>query len=641
MGRCRPGFYDVDARSDNGCEYGCTIDLSAPEETCDGRDNNCDGQIDEGLELNWYRDQDRDGIGNIDVLVTSCLRPEGFVASAGDCDDEDPQRYPGRMEICDGLDNDCDEAIDEDALRSYFVDADGDGFGDPTRSTIRCAPAPGEVPDGSDCDDNNPERHPGKLEVCDGLDNNCLEGLADEPYQDFYRDDDGDAFGRDEELTKACRRPEDYALDGGDCDDSDRDRHPAAAEICDGIDNNCNDAVDDGLALQEMFADVDGDGFGDENAQGIQACLGTPLLAPNNTDCDDTDASRFPGAPEWCDGIDQDCDQIADNDVTLRSEAPVDLGSIGGTIASLRADSAELRWSDRIGGDPNARIMRRSFDANEALEFNGAGDIAPLSLDDFGQSSGLLGQSADRCQLQINGAAWTPFGPVNCRPMAVCPLPANGGQNFWVVILAVSDNGQETAGLYTVDHQAQSSLLNSLGSGSLVSHAECDGERFLALSVLQNNKDNLYAGPVPSPALREYNTPLRGIDLMVNDQGILLAVTRSDGVVEVEALSAQGASLGQNLLVGAPKQAGTARLVDSPSGAVLAYPVLEPAFERGIWATPIDVAGAPSGAQQRLTTEPITQNPTQITQRDTVGMGNLYYVGATNMRKLFLGCAPP
>ncbi|MDE0883115.1 MAG: putative metal-binding motif-containing protein, partial [Myxococcota bacterium] len=490
-------------------------------------------------------------------------------------------------------------------------------------------------------DDNDPQRHPGKLEVCDDRDNNCLDGLADEPYQDFYRDDDGDAFGRDQESTKACRRPDGYALDDGDCDDEDRDRHPAAGEICDGIDNNCDDTVDEGLELQEMFADVDGDGFGDENAQGIQACLGTPLLAADNSDCDDTNASRFPGAPEWCDGVDQDCDQIADNDITVRSHPPVDLGNFGGTIESLRADNSELRWSDRLGGDPNARIMRRSFDANDAVEFNAAGDITPLSLADFGQASGLLGQSAGRCQLQINGAAWTPFGPADCRPMAVCPLPTNGGQNFWVVILTVSDNGQETAGLYSVDHQGQSSLLNSLVSGSLVTHADCDGDRFVALSVLQNNKENLHAGPAPSPALRQYDNSLRGIDLLVNDQGALLAVTRSDGVVEVESLSAQGASLSRNLLVGAPKQAAAARLIGSPSGAVLAYPVLEPAFERGVWATPVDTDGAPSGAQQRLTNESTTQIPTQTTKINTAGMGNLYYVGATNIRKLFLGCAPP
>ena len=74
-------------------------------------------------------------------------------------------------EICDGFDNDCDGEVDEDF--TWFTDADGDGFGDPTTAVVHCTPPQGLVPLGGDCDDTDPTINPGATDLCDGVDRNC------------------------------------------------------------------------------------------------------------------------------------------------------------------------------------------------------------------------------------------------------------------------------------------------------------------------------------------------------------------------------------------------------------------------------------------------------------------------------------
>ncbi len=137
-----------------------------------------------------------------------------------DCDDDDPNVYPGAAEVCDGVDTDCDpESPDED-------DGDGDGW-------LAC---------GDDCDDTRRTVHPGADETCNGRDQDC-DGLIDEDAVDatvFHIDADGDGFGDPGEVVAACEEQEGYVLNVDDCDDSDPEIHPDAEEICgDGRDNDC------------------------------------------------------------------------------------------------------------------------------------------------------------------------------------------------------------------------------------------------------------------------------------------------------------------------------------------------------------------------------------------------------------------
>jgi len=99
------------------------------------------------------------------------------VMSDEDCDDLDASVYPGALEVCDGVDNDCDDETDEGVSTTYYADSDGDGFGAEDNSTEACSPPSGYVPNENDCDDTNGSIHPGAVEECDGIDNDCDEDL--------------------------------------------------------------------------------------------------------------------------------------------------------------------------------------------------------------------------------------------------------------------------------------------------------------------------------------------------------------------------------------------------------------------------------------------------------------------------------
>ncbi len=161
------------------------------DELCDGIDNNCDGIVDEDAtdRLEWFLDIDADGFGDADTRIWACDAPEATDESgqpvavldvAGDCDDTDASAYPGATEVCDGTDNDCDGATDEDASDAsrFYLDADSDGYGAGT-AFMACAAPLGYVDNNDDCDDSERAANPAAREVtCDNIDNDC-DGVVD------------------------------------------------------------------------------------------------------------------------------------------------------------------------------------------------------------------------------------------------------------------------------------------------------------------------------------------------------------------------------------------------------------------------------------------------------------------------------
>ena len=212
-------------------------------------------------------------------------------------------------EICDHIDNDCDCDTDEGLpLYIYYADTDGDGYGDHYDPEVDCGLFPGFVENDLDCDDNDASQHPGATEVCNYEDDDCDDEIDEGVRPTYYWDHDLDEWGNVTITTMGFCSLADanadvvdgqWVEDSGDCDDENWEFNPGAEEICDGLDNDCDGVVDDGACVDMTVDPLDGDGDGFTEMAG---------------DCDDGDWSVYPGAPEICDGLDNDCDPATEID---------------------------------------------------------------------------------------------------------------------------------------------------------------------------------------------------------------------------------------------------------------------------------------------------------------------------------------
>lgn len=267
------------------------------EDTCDGVDQDCDGDVDEDGAQAWYADADGDGAGDPDDVVLGCA-VEGRVPDGGDCDDADASVRPGAAEACNGEDDDCDGQIDEDAARTWYRDEDGDGFGDEQAAEVSCdVERDGWSLVAGDCDDGAAAVYPDRPEDCDALDNDCDGEVDEDVLVEWFADLDGDGWGSSELVVRACEAPSGHVARGGDCNEADGTVYPGATERCDAdVDSNCDGSV--------SYADLDRDG--------VPACL----------DCDDTRADVRPGGTEVCGAADEDCDGAVDD-----ADASLDLAT--------------------------------------------------------------------------------------------------------------------------------------------------------------------------------------------------------------------------------------------------------------------------------------------------------------------------
>ena len=312
-------FSDVDCDDNN-----LSINPGATE-TCNGIDDNCNGQVDEGLTvLRYYEDLDGDGYGVASNSIVDCQAPVGYVELQGDCDDTNASIFPEQTESpYNGIDDDCDPStLDDDLDQDGFLlaedcdDTNADVFPGQVESPYNgmdddCDPSTLDDDldqDGfllaEDCDDTNADVFPGQVESpYNGMDDDCdpstldddldqdgfllaedcddtnvdvFPGQSESPYNGM--DDDCDASTLDDDLDQ------DGFLLAEDCDDTNADVFPGQVESpYNGMDDDCDTST--------LDDDLDQDGF---------------LLAE---DCDDTNAGISPDAEEIPNnGIDEDCD---------------------------------------------------------------------------------------------------------------------------------------------------------------------------------------------------------------------------------------------------------------------------------------------------------------------------------------------
>ncbi len=287
------------------CDDANTVIHPNNVEFCDSLDNDCNGGVDDGLSYNLYfQDIDEDGFGQSEESLNACNQPFGFVLQEGDCNDWVSMINPAAMEICNEMDDNCNESVDEGLIfETYYEDLDEDGSGNIEVAVVKCVLPFGYVAQHGDCQDNNPNVNPNANEQCgNGIDDNC-NGEIDEGCE---ADGDDDGYTNLE-----------------DCNDDNSMINPGMSETCNDLDDNCDGVIDENLEQYQYFADFDGDGYG-ANSVSYVSCFMQEGFVLDHTDCDDDMPNINPAMQEWCGNEwDEDCDGFAAEGFSVEGINPV------------------------------------------------------------------------------------------------------------------------------------------------------------------------------------------------------------------------------------------------------------------------------------------------------------------------------
>ena len=400
-----PDGDDPDGDDGDGDDAGGGDDGGGDHGDGDGDDGGGDDGEDSTPCTVW-EDADGDGYGSGEgVEIPDCDDlPDGTIDNDDDCDDADADISPNMPEICNGVDDDCNGDIDDaDAdldlttRATWYADSDADGFGDAASSIEACIQPSGTVADAADCDDGSAAINPAAAEVCNTIDDDCDGDIDDADSSvdastgsTFYADADSDGHGDATAPTLACAQPAGTVTDATDCDDSNTAVNPAAAEVCNRIDDDCDGDIDDADSSVDtstggtFYADTDSDGYGDAAAATL-ACAQPSGTVADATDCNDAAASINPGAAEICNSVDDDCDGATDDadssvDTSTGSTFYADADSDGFGDSAVTAEACAAP-SGHVSDDTDCDDADGDINPGAAEVCNGLDDDCDTTVD--------------------------------------------------------------------------------------------------------------------------------------------------------------------------------------------------------------------------------------------------------------------
>ena len=345
---CKPTLNHIALKASDCDDGKAGVNPDAKETCSTSYDDDCNGNPNDEGALNcaaFYHDFDADGYGIADFKCL-CNGAGNYIAgNAKDCDDKKGAVNPGANENCaTAYDDDCDKDTNDlgaTGCKTYYKDADGDKYGT-ADNRCRCEPTGlyNTLLSG-DCNDSKKSVNPSVTEKCNTADDDDCSGSLNDEGADgcniFYWDADNDNYGPDAGNKKCyCIPYQNYrGTNTGDCDDN----NPAANKGIDQekcstpFDDNCNDTNNElnAIGCITRWYDKDGDGYGNPSAKECRCKAVGKFTAANNKDCNDNVKTTYSGAPEKCDGVDNDCDKKVDENYDVGASCSVGIGECKNT----------------------------------------------------------------------------------------------------------------------------------------------------------------------------------------------------------------------------------------------------------------------------------------------------------------------
>lgn len=506
---------DVEVRSCNDNSDCDTITVNVlnddlAKNTCIEVHRACDFSRSQCTASLGVRDSDDDGFR--DIACENAAGLDRYAPLETDCNDSDPFAKPG-------------------------IDSDHDGY-----VHAGCPRADGSFGLGEDCNDQRYTIHPGAEEACDGFVSACVGTAA--PAVRVGEDDDGD--GHSPIGVMGCVDVSEgtvlksYLRD--DCDDTDQFVYAGAPDVCDGRQNDCNLNTD-----PDPAEDQDGDGFAPLASSGVSACNASLEGSFPTTDCDDTNEHTYPGAPEFCDGLINDCTARTGTNFARPIEDPDGDGFYAGNAACTGAIG-----SIECNGSATDVSTRQCPPRVESAVFSGMSPrytrILTGDVDGADGIAEIVAMTSDMLTVDVFRSTtgnWPALATVSTtlsaaiRDMALVPLSPGGTPQLLVSTSAV---GIETRTFVSATgFGAAANVVNSATAAGAFGTGDVDGDGYTDVVFVTATSSIEWIEAVPNGATTSGTIDAGPIASAANR--IVVADLNGDGFDDVVTMSTSTANL--------------------------------------------------------------------------------------------------